>query len=220
MDNRELDAALAERLFGWKVKKPDNKSDWVFMAMVPRFSTTGNGMLRVLEAMRKRGIYAEIEVEPDLYRVSYYRLTESTNYIHVGQSEHVRLPEANAEAALEALSKEAASDALKHREARMSDSAKPKLRPVDQVADELCTVHNLGDVGTNLEHGGFFSRMKAIIEADRRAVAELVRDACAYQVAMHWDEAAGTYGEDELRECHFDLDTLLQSATVPKENTS
>ena len=56
LTSRELDVALAERLFGWRRYRPGwrarNNKYW---EDVPHYSTTGDGMLLVLEAMGERG---------------------------------------------------------------------------------------------------------------------------------------------------------------------
>jgi hypothetical protein len=50
LTDRELDAALEKRLFGWQGRKVPGEGGWTF----PHYSTTGDGMLKVLEAMRER----------------------------------------------------------------------------------------------------------------------------------------------------------------------
>jgi len=73
---RELDKQVAEAL-GWEPYLDEDFTDWATdgHGWVPKFSTTGDGMIRLIEEARKQGIWLDHETFADGYEVnaSVYR---------------------------------------------------------------------------------------------------------------------------------------------------
>lgn len=112
---REVDAVLAERLFGWHAirsrpnrwNQPDvfgvrNPGDWEYA--VPAYSTTYEGMGLVLEAMHARGYHWRSGQNGDGYYSHFYSSVWAKPGSSAGPLES--LPMAVALAALAALSDE------------------------------------------------------------------------------------------------------------------
>ncbi|MBG9944671.1 hypothetical protein ABE237_00715 [Brevibacillus formosus] len=74
---RELDKQIAEAL-GWEPYLDEDFTDWATNGhgWVPKFSTTGDGMLRLIEEARKQGILFDLDTMEDKYKVKAYRWNE------------------------------------------------------------------------------------------------------------------------------------------------
>jgi hypothetical protein len=114
MTDRELDAYLAENLFRWTLMVSDRGfGSRVANATgglaglptypVPSYSSAGDGLLLVLEAMRERGWngYTHVVPEDSLYHAAFQH--ESTKSIVLDWHDCDSLPRAVAEAAYAAL---------------------------------------------------------------------------------------------------------------------
>lgn len=85
MNSREIDAKVAERL-GWTtVRYSKFLRDWVGIKPgqeqvlplpLPHFSTTGDGMLLLIEEARKQGIYLDPSHYPEGWRVNALKLDD------------------------------------------------------------------------------------------------------------------------------------------------
>ncbi len=124
MDDRELDAWLAEHLFGWSLVgvkghwtqgvetrdwsgRPPGQSRGV--PHVPALSSTGEGMLKVMEAIRQRGWewdIADIHINPEFGGFLWRAFCMRDDVTPYPQATHALLPRAVAEAAKEAIKRQ------------------------------------------------------------------------------------------------------------------
>lgn len=110
MSDRELDAAVAERVIGWTGVRRDTYdircpgiTPEGALKLVPLYSTTGDGMLGVVEALCARGWRVDITEEKDLHLVRVMRTDDEKFYERAGLVEGTTLPRAVCMAALRAV---------------------------------------------------------------------------------------------------------------------
>lgn len=114
MTDRELDALVAEKVMGWTLVKGDRERGspianelgglaGMMCGTIPRYSTTGDGMLAVIEAMHKRGWSCSAE-GPDLFGGCWAEFSQMEGKMMRGpDGDADSLPRAVCLAALQAL---------------------------------------------------------------------------------------------------------------------
>ncbi|WP_409174385.1 hypothetical protein [Brevibacillus fortis] len=90
---RELDKQVAEALW-WQVDEHmDIYVNGEVWEKIPQFSTTGDGMLMLIEEARKQGILIDIDTMEDRYKVKAYRWNDhKLEYDEIGRVEGESAP--------------------------------------------------------------------------------------------------------------------------------